>query len=415
MNGKDIISPDLLSELTILRRQVAQMQALEERCRRAEEALRIREEHDRLLGRNEPPGFLPKEHAEDYRLLFKAAPIALIERDASALKAYLEHLRTTGVSNLGEYLQQHPREIAHCMEMITTVDYNDAFLELLEITDQEDFLSAFAEANGSEFSRMAEDSILQIAEGRIPQEQELTFYTIRGNKRHVLVKSLILSGHEDTLARIIISIIDQTRNKHIEEALRASEQRFREQANRDTLTGLYNRRYLYHSLERLITESRTRRQPLSLLFFDLDHFKHVVDTHGHLHGSTAIREVARTIRDALHEPAYAVAYAGDEFVVVLPGFDQQRALVQALDIQTRIRNHVYLAHHEGGVHLQASCGIATVPDHADDVTGLLAAADQALFAVKRTGKGAVSIANIQGAMLAQKAFYLYESGGGSFL
>lgn len=409
MNGKDTLAPDLLAELTALRQQVAQMQALEERCQRAEEALRAREERDRLLG-NVSPRAMTKEHAEDYRLLFKSAPIALLERDASVLKAYLEHLHATGITDFAEYLTHHPQEIPHCLGMITTVAYNDAFLQLLEATDREDLESGFAAANGAEFLRMAEDTILQIAEDRIPKEQELTFYTLKGNQRHVLVKSLALSGHEDTLARIIISVIDQTRSKHIEEALRASEQRFRAQANRDTLTGLYNRRYLYHSLERLITTSLANNQPLSLLFFDLDHFKHVVDTHGHLNGSSVIREVAHTIRDALREPAYAVAYAGDEFVVVLPGFDQQRAMTQAADIQTRIRNRVYLAHQGGGVRLQASCGIATVPDHASDVTGLLAAADQALFTVKRTGKGAISMAHAWDFSSPQEAFRMREHG-----
>lgn len=404
MNDKEPIATDLLAELTALRHQVAQMQALEERCRRAEETLRARAERDRLLGSSVLSGPVPKQHAEDYRLLFNSAPIALIERDASTLKAYLEQLRAAGVTDFGEYLQRYPQEVAHCMGMITTVNHNAAFLQLLEATDRQDFISAFAKANGAEFSRMAEEAILQIVEGRIPQEQEFTFYTLKGNKRHVLVKSLILSGHEDTLARIIISVIDQTRSKHIEEALRTSEQRFWAQANRDNLTGLYNRRYLYHSLEHLITTSLANNQPLSLLFFDLDHFKHVVDAHGHLNGSTIIREVAHTIRDALHEPAYAVAYAGDEFVVVLPGFDQQQAMAQALDIQTRLRNRVYLAHHGSEVKLQASCGIATVPDHASDVTNLLAAADQALFTVKRNGKGAIRMANVWAPTSAQDTF-----------
>jgi diguanylate cyclase (GGDEF)-like protein len=393
-NGKEPLTPDLLAELTALRSQVAQMPALAERCRRAEEALRVHEERDRLQDRSPPPRPRPREHAQDYRLLFKSAPIPLLERDASALQTYLEHLRATGVSNFEEYFKRHPQEVTRCLGLIVIVDYNEAFLQLLEVTDQQDFVSALAEVNGAEFLRMAEDAIIQIAENRIPEEKERTFYTVQGNTRHVLVKSLVLAGHEDTLARIITSVVDQTRNKQIETALRVSERRFREQANRDNLTGLHNQRYLYHSLEHLLATALATNQPLSLLFIDLDHFKHIVDTHGHLNGSTVIREVAQTIREALPTPAYAVAYAGDEFVVVLPGFDQQQALAQAVALQTHIHNRVYLAQQGGGVTLQASCGIATALDHASDVTGLLAAADQALFTVKRNGKGAIGLANV---------------------
>ena len=120
---------------------------------------------------------------------------------------------------------------------------------------------------------------------------------------------------------------------------------------------------------------------------DLDSFKKVVDSHGHLNGSLVIQEVAATIRGALDSPAYAVAYAGDEFVVVLPGLDQQQAASKATQIQSQIKATVYLRSKGKAVHLQASCGLATFPEHAVDTDSLLAAADQALFSIKEIGKG----------------------------
>ena len=120
---------------------------------------------------------------------------------------------------------------------------------------------------------------------------------------------------------------------------------------------------------------------------DLDSFKKVVDSHGHLNGSLVIQEVAATIRGALDSPAYAVAYAGDEFVVVLPGLDQQQAASKATQIQSQIKATVYLRSKGKAVHLQASCGLATFLEHAVDTDSLLAAADQALFSIKEIGKG----------------------------
>jgi len=160
----------------------------------------------------------------------------------------------------------------------------------------------------------------------------------------------------------------------------------------DDLTGLYNTRHLYKVLGGLVRTAEESRDPFSLIFMDIDHFKKVVDTYGHLKGSQAIQEVARTLRECLVEPAFGVAYGGDEFVAVLQGFDKARALKKAEEIRARIKQAVYLADHGHGVSLSASFGIATFPDDAVDVTGLLALADRAMFDVKEKGKDAIRVA-----------------------
>jgi diguanylate cyclase (GGDEF)-like protein len=333
-----------------------------------------------------------RESGENYRLLFHYSPIALIERDASQLKAYVEQLRVSGVTDLGDYLHKNPQEATHCMSMIKTAAVNDAFLRLLEADNPDQLKAGLYPTDPDEFFRMAHEVILMIARGDISQERERAILTLKGNERKVLVKALIVSGHEDTFARIVISLVDISERKRAEEALRISEQKFREQALRDNLTGLYNRRYLYKSLSELIEACKANRSPLSLIFMDLDNFKQVVDAHGHLNGSRAIQEVAATIRDSIREPAYAVAYAGDEFVVVLPDSNQSQAMETARSIQAQMNNSVYLREQGFDVKLYASFGIGTFPDHAADVTGLLAAADRILFAVKGKGKNAIGIA-----------------------
>ena len=190
--------------------------------------------------------------------------------------------------------------------------------------------------------RMARDIILMVADGNLSHEREDTFLTLKGTQKSILGKSLPLYGHEDTFSRILIAMVDITKRKRAEEALRASEQRFREQSLRDNLTGLYNRRYLYQSLTDLIEHARANGSVVSVIFMDLDRFKSVVDTYGHLNGSRTIKEVGATIRETLEKPAFAVAYAGDEFVVVLPHFDQAQALEQAKKIQALIKGQVFL-------------------------------------------------------------------------
>jgi diguanylate cyclase (GGDEF)-like protein len=225
--------------------------------------------------------------------------------------------------------------------------------------------------------------------GHIGQEREREITSLKGNRKTVLTKGLAVTGHEDTLARLVITLIDITKRKAAEEALRRSERKFREMALRDTLTGLYNRRYLYQSLPDLIASGRYERSGIALIFMDLDNFKGIVDAHGHLHGSQVIREVAGVIRQALTPPAYAVAYAGDEFVVVLPGCDLEGAMATAAHIQDCIRKAVFLEAQGLRVSVRASQGVAAYPEQARDAEELLAFADQALFVMKARGKNGV--------------------------
>jgi len=329
-----------------------------------------------------------------YRQLFESAPVAMIERDASELKQHLEQLRADGICDMGSYFDRHPQELIRCLGLIKTVGYNSAFLDLMEAQTWDEIDSGFKMTNNPEnLMRMAREIILMIADGNISSEREETFMTLRGTKKSILGKSLPLSGHEDTLSRIVIAMVDITKRIQAEQALRASEQRFREQALRDNLTGLYNRRYLYQSLTDLIERAKTRESVVSVIFMDLDGFKAVVDTYGHLNGSRAIKEVAHTIRATLEKPAYAVAYAGDEFVVVLPGIDPAQALEQAKKIQAHIKNQVFLHDQGFEVRIQSSFGIATFPYHAEDMTNLLAAADHALFGAKVSGKDRIKSFN----------------------
>jgi diguanylate cyclase (GGDEF)-like protein/PAS domain S-box-containing protein len=335
-----------------------------------------------------------RESEERYRLLFQYSPIALIERDASQLKAYIDQLRGSGVTDFSDYLHKNPQEATNFMSMIKTVAFNDAFLRLLEADNPDQLRAGLYPTDPDEFFRMAHEVILMIAHNNISRERERVLSTLKGNSRNVLIKALIVSGHEDTFARIVISLVDISERKRAEEALRISEQKFREQALRDNLTGLYNRRYLYKSLSEMVEACKANRLPLSLIFMDLDNFKHVVDSYGHLNGSRAIREVAATIRKSISEPAYAVAYAGDEFVVVLPGSNQSQAMETACNIRSQMNNTLYLREQGLDVKICASFGIGTFPDHAADVTGLLAAADRILFAVKEKGKNDIGMAGI---------------------
>lgn len=174
-----------------------------------------------------------------------------------------------------------------------------------------------------------------------------------------------------------------------EEELKRSREEYYQLSIHDNLTGLYNTRYLYRSLEELTNESAAKKVPYSLIFMDIDNFKHVVDTHGHLNGSQALAEVAKTIILSISPPSFGVAYGGDEFVTVLPGFSKEDAMEKAEEIRIRMVETIYLPGVGDGVSLSASFGVATYPDDAENISHILASADQAMFHIKTTGKNAV--------------------------
>lgn len=162
--------------------------------------------------------------------------------------------------------------------------------------------------------------------------------------------------------------------------------KIQEMALQDNLTGLYNQRHLFQSLKKLIAHHRKNGGCLSLIFADMDDFKEVVDRLGHLYGSRVLSEAARRIQGQIEKPAFAVAYGGDEFVIVLPDCDRRKATKVALRLRDAIRREPFLLQWEKRERLTASFGVAAFPDDADDCTALLALADKYMFSVKSAGK-----------------------------
>jgi len=324
-----------------------------------------------------------------YRVLVQSTPVALLESDASALKAHLDAVLAAG-GDL-DALAGDPDARAGCLALIRTTDWNAALVELLEARDEQaiDAVQALPAAIG--VGRVGPGIVRAVAAGRLASlAGETSLTTMRGNRRTVAVHATIVPGHsvpghEESLSRIVLALVDMTAHTEAENALRAGAENLRFLAVHDSLTGLYNTRYLYEALERLVAEGRV----FSVVFLDLDRFKDVVDRHGHLKGSRVIQEVATTICGALPEDGFAVAYAGDEFVVVLPGRGADAAVATAEAMRAHIAATTYLADTGDAVSLTASMGVAAFPDGARDVQGVLAAADRALFATKDAGRNRV--------------------------
>ena len=160
----------------------------------------------------------------------------------------------------------------------------------------------------------------------------------------------------------------------------------------DDLTGLHNSRYLRDALHREAKRAIRYQRPLSVLFVDLDGFKRVNDTHGHLCGSRALVEAAALIRACARESDVVARYGGDEFVLVLPDTPSEGAIVVARRVRDRLAGFAFLQALHLDVRLTASVGIATLPDVTLAPDDLLRAADEAMYRVKERGKNGFDLA-----------------------
>jgi diguanylate cyclase (GGDEF)-like protein len=163
----------------------------------------------------------------------------------------------------------------------------------------------------------------------------------------------------------------------------------------DDVSGFNNTRYLHRYLDRQLEHARTRPMDLSLVFFDLDNFKKVVDTHGHLQGSKVLKEVAQAVSRVMDPDDRLVRYGGDEFIVLLPRQNKQQALAKVEQMKQVITSTRFLQKEKINARLTASFGVASFPQDARDKHELLAEADRCLFRSKTEGKNRITFFQLE--------------------
>jgi diguanylate cyclase (GGDEF)-like protein len=165
----------------------------------------------------------------------------------------------------------------------------------------------------------------------------------------------------------------------------------------DDCTGLFNARHLYSMLEEQIALAAAgRRGPrspeFSLLFIDLDRFKRVNDTHGHLAGSRLLAEVGNLMKRCLGPANAAFRYGGDEFVALMPGMDKPSAIAATRQLWEQLRQTRFLEGEGLALTVSGSFGLATFPEDGDTVGTIIAAADTMMYDVKNSTRDNIAVA-----------------------
>jgi diguanylate cyclase (GGDEF)-like protein/PAS domain S-box-containing protein len=169
----------------------------------------------------------------------------------------------------------------------------------------------------------------------------------------------------------------------------------RDQSIRDSLTGLFNRRFMQESLERELLRAKRKKRALSVIFLDLDHFKRFNDAFGHDAGDTVLRSIAELFRQHFRGDDVICRYGGEEFAIILPESTAKDAAKRANLLRLQARK-LRVRHHDQSLDpVTLSIGVAAFPEHGSTPEELLQVADQCLYQSKSEGRDRVTVATPQ--------------------
>jgi two-component system cell cycle response regulator len=190
---------------------------------------------------------------------------------------------------------------------------------------------------------------------------------------------------------LLARVKTQIKRKRYSDYLRNRLQESVELSITDSLTGLYNRRYMERHLRTMLGESLRTGAALSILVADIDHFKCVNDTYGHDAGDAVLKEFSRRFQRCTRGIDLACRLGGEEFLIIMPDTDSD----QAYQIGERIRDCVaaqpFEVKPERKIHVTASVGLATLQGEKDTPETMFKRADEALYAAKRRGRNQVAV------------------------
>ena len=197
----------------------------------------------------------------------------------------------------------------------------------------------------------------------------------------------VLGSVSSYISRRQVEQIERQRNRLLE-----NEAQLRELSVRDSLTGLYNRRYLEERLKKEITRSIRDGYSLGLVMVDVDEFKSINDTFGHAPGDQVLGEVADMLRAGIRKTDFACRFGGDEFVLILPDCPLKDCVSRAEAICERVMSTPFVCDDVEIGNVSLSLGVAALPEDGITAEVLMKAADDAMYAAKSEGKNCVRTA-----------------------
>lgn len=250
------------------------------------------------------------------------------------------------------------------------------------------------EEDGENFELIISDWMMPVMDGgqllkkvkEDPRFRTIPFIILTAKNRDVDAVESFESGADDYVRKpySIGELLARAKNLIKMKQMQAE---LRRHAERDGLTHLYNRRYFLDRLAEEMERKKRYNGDLSLLIFDIDHFKSFNDTFGHQTGDAILEGIGALLPTLIRKVDLAARYGGEEFVILLPGTNHAGALTLAGRIVRAVRLHSFF-YHQVEHHITISMGVSTCQEN-DTVDSLIARADQALYQAKKEGRDRV--------------------------
>lgn len=194
-----------------------------------------------------------------------------------------------------------------------------------------------------------------------------------------------LKDDKGEIEAVAVVLMDVTDAAIYQRMLMDANKKLEESSNRDGLTGIFNRRYIEHTLNAEIKRVQRHGGELSILMFDLDHFKKINDVYGHLGGDEVLRETGRRVGGSIRETDVAGRYGGEEFLLVMPHTNPEQAMVVAERLRKKIEASP-VVFGELAIAASASLGVTGLSGHHNEASHMIHEADLALYAAKKGGR-----------------------------
>jgi diguanylate cyclase (GGDEF)-like protein len=301
--------------------------------------------------------------------IFQQAPVSLWVEDFSAIRRLLADLRRQGIEDFRTFTDVHPDFVERCMSEIRVLDVNRYTLFMFNAPTKADLLARLPEVFRDDMRQHFREQLIDLWDGKLFQTREVVNYSLDGNALHVHMQFSVLPGHDNDWSMVLLALTDITARKKAEAYLEYL-------GKHDVLTKLKNRSFYLDEINRI---ERKGPFPLTVIAIDLNNLKDVNDSQGHAAGDALLRRAGEVLAKAVEAPCQAARIGGDEFMVLLPGYDVDAGLSLMDDIQklVALNNQFYT-----GAPLSLSMGCATCHDRAG-MTEVLRSADLAMYQNKR--------------------------------